>query len=81
MSASKYPLIAMKDAGVPLEAVCIDRKYVVFGNGLKLKIRLFNDHNEPVDDPEDATYYEFGNDKIGFGSAFFELDEFREWEH
>ena len=79
MSATRCRLIAMKDAGIAISCVHIDKKYVVFDGGLRMKIRLFNDDNEEVKDPEDATWYEFGDEELGFGSAPFQLDEFQEW--
>ena len=79
MSATRCRLIAMKDAGIAIAAVHIDKKFIVFSNGLKLKLRLFDDEGEPVKDPEDATWYEFGDEEIGFGSSKLNLDEFEEW--
>jgi len=79
MSATRCQLFAMKDAGISISCVHIDKKYVVFDNGVKLKIRLFDDDNEEVDDPEDATWYEFGNEEFGFGSSPLDLAEFQEW--
>ena len=61
MSATRCRLIAMKEAGVAIAAVHIDKKYIVFSNGLRLKLRLFDDEGEPVKEPEDAAYYEFGD--------------------
>jgi hypothetical protein len=80
MSATRLQLIAMKDAGVAISCVHIDRKYVVFANGIKKKIRLFNEDDEPVKDPEDAAYYEFGDEEFGFGSAKVDLDDYQEWD-
>jgi hypothetical protein len=79
MSATKCQLFAMKDAGISISCVHIDKKYVIFDNGVKLKIRLFDEYDDEVDDPEDAVYYEFGDEEFGFGSAFFHLEEFQEW--
>ena len=81
MSATRCVLIAMKDRGVAISCVHIDKKYVIFDNGLHLKIRLFDDDGELVDDPDDAAYYEFGNEEMGYGSAPLLLDEFQEWNH
>jgi hypothetical protein len=79
--ASMQRIHAMKEAGVGIAAVHIDKKFIVFDNGIKLKIRLFNKDGERVEEPEDADHYEFGNEGFGYGSAHFELCEFEEWSH
>lgn len=80
MSATRLQLMAMKDAGVGISCVHIDRKYIVFENGIKKKITLFNDDDEEVKDVDDATWYQFGDEEFGFGSAPVDLDEYQEWD-
>jgi len=58
----------------------------VFENGVKVKIRLLNlsdGEEHEVDDPEDATHYEFGDKTFGFGMAklFPEEEEKYQTEH
>ena len=80
MSATRCQLFAMKDAGISISAVHIDKKYIIFNNGVRKKIKLFDDDNEEVNDLEDATWYEFGDEEFGFGSApIGDLAEFQEW--
>jgi hypothetical protein len=81
MSATRCQLFAMKDAGISISAVHIDKKYIIFNNGIKKKIRLFDEYDDEVDDPEDAAYYEFGDEEFGFGSSKLDLAEFQEWNH
>jgi hypothetical protein len=80
MSATRCQLFAMKDAGIAIAAVHIDKKYIVFSNGVRLKIRLYDRYDDEVDDPEDAAYYEFGDEVFGFGSSKLnDLADFQEW--
>lgn len=61
---------AMREQGVRISAVFIDDGYIVFENGLVLKIIGFYDENDnEVDDIEEACYYEAGDYEHGFISA------------
>ena len=76
MSGCTRRLDAMKDAKVPIEIVFIDRKYLVFRGGLKVKLRYLNEDGFLTDNVDEAVAYEFGNEKFGFGRATFDQEEF-----
>ena len=66
--ASIYRINAMKEAHVGIAVVMLDSRKVVFENGVEVRIRLLDrsDGDEvEVDDPEDATHYEFGDKQFG----------------
>jgi hypothetical protein len=80
--ASIYRINAMKEARVGIACVMLDSRKVVFENGVKVKIRLLDEDENEVDDPEDATYYEFGDKEFGFGKAkLFHDEEEYQTEH
>lgn len=67
---------AMKDAHIGIAAVYLDRKVVVFENGLKFKIlRMYDEYWEETDDPEEAWYYDFGHKKHGYGYGRLSQEE------
>lgn len=72
--ASQWQLNAMKERHIGIAAVCASKNYVVFDNGVKLPItRWFDEHHQPTDDPEQYTYYDFGNEEVGYGTANYDL--------
>ena len=65
-----WPLNAMRDRGVTLEAIMRDQNVVAFSNGIVLPVlALYDRDGFRVDEWEDACTYEFGNSHIGYGRA------------
>lgn len=65
-----YPLNAMRDAGVRIDAINLSRGYVAFANGLCVPIlNMLDAEGRPTDDPEDCWRIEFGTSDLGLGSV------------
>jgi hypothetical protein len=66
---------AMKEAGVKIVGVKIDRKLVIFDNDLVLPIVAFVDECGEETEPERAVAYDFGTEEFGYGHAPFTYDD------
>lgn len=79
--ASQYQIIAMKEAHIGIACVCAKAGYVVFDNGVKLPIYGFlDDDRNPTDDPEQYSYYAFGDDDVGYGIGDYDFYDMPSWE-
>jgi hypothetical protein len=81
VSATTHRLYAMKDADVKIAVIHVDRGYLVFANGVEVGIRYFDADWQPVADPDEAVWYEFGDDEFGWGTARFRQGMAQEWNH
>lgn len=69
----------MKDIRIGVAVICVPNSYVVFDNGLQLPIhRWLNDNREPCH-PDEARYYEFGNDENGYGIGSYDAYDMPSW--
>jgi hypothetical protein len=61
-------LHAMHDDGIKIAMYSVSDKYVLFENGAVVPITQWLDENEfPVETYQDAAFYEFGSEEMGFG--------------
>lgn len=78
--ASPWQIVAMRERHVRVAAICMSKRYVVFDNGVKMPIvGWLDDDHEPVDDLEDAVYYEFGTPVFGYGIGSLDAYEMESW--
>jgi hypothetical protein len=68
-------LIAMREAGVKMALIRIDRMEVLFENGVTVPIIAFLDENNEEVPAEEATHFDFGTEEFGFGHALWTYDE------
>jgi hypothetical protein len=70
--ASIYPIAAMQEANIGVAAICMSKWYVVLESGLQLPIVEFLDEDrQPCPEGEEACYYEFGTEEIGYAIGSF----------
>ncbi|RWB40474.1 MAG: hypothetical protein EOQ44_25385 [Mesorhizobium sp.] len=71
----------MKDAKIGVAAICQDKAYVVFDNGLQLPITgWLNEKREPCRIGEEVCFYEFGDEENGFGVGNYDNYDMPSWE-
>jgi hypothetical protein len=74
--SNQYRLQAMRDAGIKIAVLNLIDKFVLFDNGIKVKIQCFYDeYHERTTDVEEVRYYEFGSKKLGFGNGYISAEE------
>jgi len=66
---------ALKEAGVKIAVIRIDRMLVAFDNGFVLPITAFVDEDGDETEPERAVAFDFGTEEFGYGHAEFTYDE------
>ena len=81
----RWPIQAMRDRRIPVEVVCMSKGYVVMGSGLVLPIVGYYDEDRrrlltPEEINEEACYYEFGNDRVGYALGNLAAYDMPSWE-
>ena len=70
-----HQLAAMREAGVKMALIRIDRMEVLFENGVTVPILAFLDKNNEEVPAEEADHFDFGTEEFGFGHAPFTYDD------
>lgn len=74
--SNQYRIQAMQDAGISIAVINLVQKFVLFENGVKVKIYCFYDEDhEETKDLEEVRYYEFGNKTFGYGHGHITAEE------
>ncbi|AZO48040.1 hypothetical protein [Mesorhizobium sp. M4B.F.Ca.ET.058.02.1.1] len=82
MSGNSCRLGAMKDAKIGVAAICQEKAYVVFNNGVQLPItRWLNADKQTCHIGEEPRHYEFGDEEHGYGTGSYDAYDMPSWEH
>lgn len=72
----------MRDARIGVAAISMEKRYVIFNNGLQLPIVEFLDANrKSITDPNiEPRFYHFGDEENGFGIGNLDAYEMPSYE-